>query len=67
VTTTNAASKASFPILQPFDASGAFLASVATGSSGILYAEGAYTGGDRAVQNGDTLEIEAAFTLTDDA
>ncbi len=65
-TTTNSASKASFPILTSFTAGGAFLASVATGTAGILYAEGDFTGGDRAVQNGDTLEIQADFTTTDD-
>jgi hypothetical protein len=65
-TTTNSASKASFPILGTFVASGAFLASVATGTGGILYAAGEYTGGDRSVQNGDTLEIQADFTTVDD-
>ena len=65
-TVSNSASKASFPILTSFVASGAFLASVATGTAGTLYAGGAYTGGDRSVQNGDTLEIQADFTTVDD-
>ena len=66
-TVSNSASKASFPILTSFTASGAALCSVSTGTAGILYAGGAFTGGDRAVQNGDTLEVQADFTTTDDA
>ena len=66
-TVSNSASKASFPILTTFTCGGAFLASVATGTAGILYAEGDFTGGDRAVQNGDSLEVQADFTTVDDA
>ncbi len=65
-TISNSSSVASFAILTTFVASGAFLAAVDTGTAGILYAAGEYTGGDRSVQSGDTLEIQADFTSTDD-
>lgn len=65
-TISNSSSVASFAILTTFVASGAFLAAIDTGTAGILYAAGEYTGGDRSVQNGDTLEIQADFTATDD-
>jgi hypothetical protein len=36
---------------------GAFLASAATGTSGTLFCTAAFTGGDQAVGNGDTLKV----------
>ena len=40
---------------------GAFLASVATGTSGILFSEGDFTGGDKIVASGDTLNVTYTF------
>jgi hypothetical protein len=41
---------------------GAFLASVATGSSGILFSEGDFTGGDKIVASGDTVNVTYTFS-----
>lgn len=45
---------------------GAFLASDSTkgGSSGTLYAIGAFSAGDKSLDDGDTLDITAAFTAS---
>jgi hypothetical protein len=43
---------------------GAFLASVATGTAGILFSEGDFTGGDKSVASGDTLNVTYTFSLT---
>lgn len=59
---SNSASVASFAINASVTVGGAFLASVATGTAGTLYAAGAFAGGNRALQNGDTLEVTATFT-----
>lgn len=59
----NSASKASFPITS--DATtigGAFVSSVATGTAGILYGVGAFTGGDKSADNGDTLNVTVTLT-----
>jgi hypothetical protein len=40
---------------------GAFLASVDTGTSGILFSEGDFTGGDKIVASGDTLNVTYTF------
>lgn len=61
----NSASKASFAITSSTTVYGAFLASVNTGTSGTLYAAGDFAT-SRAVQNGDTLEVTATFTMADD-
>lgn len=60
----NSASKASFAINGTTTVGGAFLTSVNTksGTTGILYAVGAFSGGDRALSDGDTLEVTATFT-----
>lgn len=59
---SNSASVATFAINASVTVGGAFLASVATGTAGTLYAGGAFAGGNRALQNGDTLEVTATFT-----
>lgn len=40
---------------------GAFLTNVATGTSGILFSEGDFTGGDKIVASGDTLNVTYTF------
>lgn len=42
---------------------GAFLTSVDTGTSGILFSEGDFTGGDKQVDSGDTLNVTYTFSL----
>lgn len=65
--TTNSASKASFPITSDTQTiAGAFLASVATGTGGTLLCEAAFTGGDKAVDSGDTLQVTYAIGAADD-
>jgi hypothetical protein len=41
---------------------GAFLCSVATGTSGILFSEGDFTGGDKIVASGDTINVTYTFS-----
>ena len=42
---------------------GAFMCTVATGTSGILYSAGNFTGGSRIVASGDTLNVTYTFSL----
>ena len=59
----NSASKASFPITSDSTTiGGAFVATVATGTAGILYGVGAFTGGDKVADNGDTLNVTVTLT-----
>ena len=61
---TNSASPASFAMLvNATVVAGAFLCSVATGTSGILFSAGDFTGGDKTVDNGDTLNVSYSFSL----
>jgi hypothetical protein len=66
-TLTNSASRAEFPITSDSQTiGGGFLASVATGTSGVLMSVAAFTGGDKAADNGDTLYVEYSFSAADD-
>lgn len=60
---TNAASPAVFTIsANGTDVGGAFLAGVNTGTSGRLFAAGAFTAGNKSLDDNDTLEVTAAFS-----
>ena len=61
---TNSASPSSFVMNATVVIAGAFLASVDTGTSGILFSEGDFTGGDKSVASGDTLNVTYTFSLT---
>lgn len=68
---TNSSSKATFTISTNSSViGGAYLASANTkaveGGSAIIYAAGAFTGGDKSADDGDTLEVTATFTTADD-
>lgn len=41
---------------------GAFLTTVSSGTSGLLFSEGDFTGGDKIVSNGDTLNVTYTFS-----
>jgi hypothetical protein len=61
---TNSASPASFAMLvNGTVVAGAFLSSVSSGTSGILFSAGDFTGGDKTVDNGDTLNVTYSFSL----
>jgi hypothetical protein len=67
----NSASKASFTIsTNSSTIGGAYLASANTkaveGGAATIYAAGAFTGGDKSADDGDTLEVTATFTTADD-
>jgi len=57
----NSASKAVFAINGSATVYGAFLATVATGTSGTLYGAADFSG-SRAVENGDTLNVTVTLT-----
>ena len=62
---TNSASKASFSINGSTTVGGAFLTSSNTksGTTGTLFSASDFTGGDRSVVNGDTLQVTYTFSL----
>jgi len=62
----NDASQAQFTMNGTVTVSGAFLASVATGTSGILFSEAEFESpGDRSVVSGDILNVKYTFSLAD--
>jgi hypothetical protein len=62
-TVSNSGSPAVFTIsTNGTDVGGAFLAGVNTGTSGTLYAAGAFTAGNKSLDDGDTLDV--TFTAT---
>lgn len=61
---TNSGSPSSFAMLvNSTVVAGAFLCSVASGTSGVLFSAGDFTGGDKTVDNGDTLNVTYSFSL----
>lgn len=67
-TVSNSASVASFSFTASATVGGCFLTSSNTknGTTGTLYAVVAFTGGNRSVVNGDTLEVTYNFSVVDD-
>lgn len=65
-TVDNSASKAVFNINGTATIAGCFMVDSSTkgGTSGSLIGEGNFTGGDRAVQNGDTLNVTVTATMS---
>jgi hypothetical protein len=61
---TNSASPSSFAMTGTATIAGAFLTNVATGTSGVLFSAGDFTGGDKSVASGDTLNVTYTFSLT---
>lgn len=60
----NQASPSTFVMTGTATIAGAFLASVASGTAGVLFSEGDFTGGDKSVASGDTLNVTYTFSLT---
>lgn len=66
-TMSNTASKASFTItVNSQTISGAFLCSVATGTTGTLLSEAVFTGGSEVVNSGNVIEVQYVFLGSDD-
>lgn len=61
---TNSASPSSFAMSGTATIAGAFLTSASSGTSGILFSAGDFTGGDKSVASGDTLNVTYTFSLT---
>jgi hypothetical protein len=61
---TNSASPSSFAMLvNSTVVAGALLTNAASGTSGVLFSAGDFTGGDKTVDNGDTLNVTYTFSL----
>jgi len=61
---SNSASPASFAMNATATIAGAFLCTVSSGTSGVLFSAGDFTGGDKFVDSGDTLNVTYTFSLT---
>lgn len=61
---SNSASPASFVMNATVTIAGAFLTNVSSGTSGVLFSAGDFTGGDKFVDSGDTLNVTYTFSLT---
>lgn len=61
---TNSASPSAFVMNATATIAGAFLCSASSGTSGILFSAGDFTGGDKSVASGDTLNVTYQFSLT---
>jgi hypothetical protein len=61
---TNSASPSSFAMNATATIAGAFLCTVSSGTSGVLFSGGDFTGGDKSVASGDTLNVTYTFSLT---
>jgi hypothetical protein len=61
---SNSASPTSFSMNATATIAGAFLCNVSSGTSGILFSAGDFTGGDKSVASGDTLNVTYTFSLT---
>ncbi len=60
---TNSASPASFVMLGTYTVAGALLCNVASGTTGLLFSAGDFSGGDKQVDSGDQLNVTYTFTL----
>lgn len=60
---TNSASPSSFSMTGTATIAGAFLCNVATGTSGVLFSAGDFSGTDKSVASGDTLNVTYTFSL----
>ena len=61
---SNSASPTSFSMNGTATIAGAFLCNVSSGTSGVLFSAGDFTGGDKSVASGDTLNVTYTFSLT---
>jgi hypothetical protein len=62
---SNSSSPSVFPMLvNGTSVAGALLATVSSGTSGTLFSVGNFTGGDKSVDAGDTLNVTYTFSLT---
>jgi len=66
VSVDNSASKASYTINATATVKGAFVTTNNTksGTTGTLYSAGTFTGGDRAVSSGDTLNVQVTLSAS---
>lgn len=62
----NSASVATFVFTGNGTVGGGFLCSVASGTSGVLYSVGIRSGGDRAVETSESMEVTYTHTVSDD-
>lgn len=61
---SNSVAPSAFPMLvNSTVVAGAFLTSAASGTSGILFSVGSFTGGNKSVDAGDTLNVTYTFSL----